>query len=237
MFDFQPEWKTWEERSELHGINAVLDPVGTRLKNDLIDKVQKDAISRIMANISNRDVCLDFGCGIGRLHDFLRVYFSKYIGIDVTAEMISKAKQSYDDDFYLYDGINMPLGKESIDTILSVLVLQHINKDDELYKIISEFRRIVKTNGTVVFIEQINDTRSTAHYIQPFEKNGFTLQKCKVIRCGWTVSSFIASRKICGRLPERMMLKILSELNSLENVMPKFKKSYKECIFVFRKES
>jgi len=38
-------------------------------------------------------VCLDFGCGVGRLTNALAPHFEKVIGVDVSSSMIKKAEE------------------------------------------------------------------------------------------------------------------------------------------------
>lgn len=236
MFDFQPMGKNWEERSLLKGDKSVLDPEGTEFKNSFIDRLQKRAIRETLLSVNRRDSCLDFGCGIGRLHDLIAEFFLSYRGVDVTASMIKKARVAYADEFYTYNGLDLPIADDSMDAVLSVLVLQHINDSEEYEKIVGEFRRVTKLGGNVIFIEQINGTRTYDHYTRPFQQNGFTLRTFRLIRRGKSISSWIASRTWCEKLPTVFAESVLRFLNDVEILFPPIKATYEECIFVFRRD-
>ena len=160
MFDFQPKGKTWKERAILCDMRAVLDPEGSTAKNQFINMLHERALSKILAKGKKTASVLDFGCGIGRLHNFLKKYFTKYVGIDVTPEMVSRANSLYTDDFLSFDGQNIPLDGQSVDVVCSVLVLQHINNPVELKFLIGEFKRVLKTGGRVIFIEQVTSEKT-----------------------------------------------------------------------------
>jgi len=126
---FQPAEDRWEHRAGLEGLRPVLDPFDCRGKNNaFIDMVHKKAVSR-HCYFSGKHRVLDFGCGIGRLTKWLSSLGQYVVGIEITKEMLDKAKlysKSSNVDFILYDGSNLCFRRECFDIILSVWVLQHM---------------------------------------------------------------------------------------------------------------
>ncbi|GAB2617677.1 class I SAM-dependent methyltransferase [Belliella aquatica] len=78
---------------------------------------------------------LDFGCGVGRLAiPFSRVTRKEVVGLDISPEIIEKAKEhalTFEREnvrFQVYDGKNLP-ELPSFDFVNSYIVLQHIEVD------------------------------------------------------------------------------------------------------------
>lgn len=232
MYDFEPKGKSWRERVNLEGDKAVLDPAGSIIKNRLIDKIHKAILVKEMKEIKKQNI-LDFGCGIGRLYSFLSSLDVEYIGIDVTAEMIAKARCLHDGIFLTYDGINLPLDDESIDVIVSVMVLQHINNTDEYNKLVTEFKRVLRKGGHVIFIEQISKDKPKTRYVDPFLKNDFIFKHFSLIRRGRSISSYLSAKRWFKFFPRKIIINLLFMLNKIENFMPSLKETYSECVFVF----
>lgn len=78
---------------------------------------------------------LDFGCGVGRLAiPFSRVTRKEVVGLDISPEIIEKAKEhalTFEREnvrFQVYDGKNLP-ELPTFDLVNSYIVLQHIEVD------------------------------------------------------------------------------------------------------------
>jgi len=106
---------------------------------------------------------LDFGCGIGRCIPFLSQYFGNYIGVDIVDEVIIRNRKRFrkiEDDckleFYTirHDGV-IPV-KRKFDLIFSNVVLQHVVDDGLLRFYVHQFRTLIKNNGKVLLIENID---------------------------------------------------------------------------------
>lgn len=242
MFDFQPKGKSWNERAKLTGLNSVLDPNDISNKNFFIDTIHKKAIKQFINRYSNGkfNKCLDFGCGIGRLADFLSQFSNTYIGIDVTDEMISKARKNNKEtnrNFLVYNGLNIPEENNSVDFICSVLVLQHINNQEEFDYLSIEIGRVLKKRGILLFIEQTTKEKNEKYYIDAFVKNGFKLVKIKNIRYGRSISSWLISRiKNDNKLAD-FFVKVCCFINQIEILFnPIILETYKETIFCLERK-
>lgn len=126
-----------------------------------------------------QEKALDFGCGVGRLTRGLAKYFNHCFGIDIAATMISRAKelnqsfsncnftQNTSDDLQLYPN-------EHFDMVYSSLVLQHIPSKRLIKSYVSEFLRVLKQEGLLVF--QLPNHIPIKHRVQP-RRRTFALLK------------------------------------------------------------
>ena len=109
-----------------------------------------------LASISEGDTVLDLGSGAG-IDCFLAANkvgkTGKVIGVDMTSEMIEKArenarKNSYDNvEFRLGEIENLPVPDNSVDLVISNCV---INLSPEKPKVFNEIHRVLKTGGKIM---------------------------------------------------------------------------------------
>ncbi|WP_276308549.1 class I SAM-dependent methyltransferase [Thermoflavimicrobium daqui] len=137
---------------------------------------------------------LDFGAGTGAN---CSIFSSEnYIGIDPDAKRISYAKKVYPDyTFEVLENNRLTVDDQSMDFILIIAVLHHISSND-ISTYISEFKRILKPDGTIIVMEPYLSgnhpignqlmrwidrgpyIRSEQEYLHLFQNHGYT---CKVI--------------------------------------------------------
>lgn len=102
------------------------------------------------------DRALDFGCGVGRLTRALGSHFDNCCGVDISEQMIRQARRlnsSVPNCFFLVNS-DTHLGifsSEHFDCVVSILVLQHLPGRDWIRSAISEFVRVLKKGGLLVF--------------------------------------------------------------------------------------
>jgi len=121
-----------------------------------------------LANIQDGDIVLDLGSGAG-FDAFLASkkvgQFGKIIGVDMTEEMVEKAKKiakkyAYKNvEFRLGDIENLPVKDESIDIIISNCV---INLAPDKLKVFKEAYRVLKKGGKmyvsdIVLLEELTE--------------------------------------------------------------------------------
>jgi ubiquinone/menaquinone biosynthesis C-methylase UbiE len=99
---------------------------------------------------TKNEVVLDFGCGLGGVLHFVDA--SNKIGVDISNEMLKLAREIYPDAEYLItDGELIPVATDYVDTVYSLLVLQHISPKS-IKEILKEMYRVLKYKGTAILL-------------------------------------------------------------------------------------
>lgn len=187
--------REFDRRAKFHGnLNAVLDAgdkPGVRRQNILRDYITRRRLISLLKP-GHRDTILDFGCGMGRLTNYIKHRASKICGIDASEAMIELAlKQNEENsatEFKLISNNNIPYPGEYFNKAFTVWVLQHID-DNELNIIAGELYRVLTPGGVVVLLEQTREKkavlsdihihRSFTDYHKIFEEAGFTVTLSK----------------------------------------------------------
>ena len=113
----------------------------------------EDFYEKLKKNVKNKSV-LDFGCGNGGYVKKTIVYKpSKIVAIDISEKAIELAKKETQDknrvEFRVENCENTKLSSNQFDTIYGAGILHHLN----LEKSIREIDRLLKKNGSLIFIE------------------------------------------------------------------------------------
>jgi len=105
---------------------------------------------------------LDLGCASGRNFKILGSYPRKLLGIDFSLEFLKIAKNELNNsENYLKSETNviqllladinfLPIRKNSIQNIYSIATIHHIRDKSSRKKLISQFNRILKTDGNLI---------------------------------------------------------------------------------------
>src|SRR6185312_12370964 len=115
---------------------------------------------------------LDLGCGTGHLTNEIKNQGAEVIGIDASAEMVSKAAKTYPDiDFRVADAAGFHFD-EKFDAVFSNAVLHWVHKADEAIKCVYDS---LKTGGR--FVAEMGGKGNNAHILattrQVLEKHGY----------------------------------------------------------------
>ena len=123
---------------------------------------------------ANRNVALDFGCGVGRLTRALSSRYATVIGVDISSSMIERAKELHADfkNVRFVENVRPDLrfvDDASVDFIYSVITLHHMPAELQR-NYVAEFMRILSPRGLAAF--QIasgysNDARGMAYRVLP----------------------------------------------------------------------
>ncbi|MFH0777525.1 MAG: class I SAM-dependent methyltransferase [Candidatus Eisenbacteria bacterium] len=110
---------------------------------------------------SGRETVLEIGCGIGRMTRCLARQFARVHGLDVSAEMISRAQENLRElkNVSLHAGDGRALGlfsDASFDFIFSYITFQHIPSVSIVEEYIREAGRVLRPGGHFYF--QVNNT-------------------------------------------------------------------------------
>jgi len=116
-------------------------PIGSQHMAEILRSLHPDPMGRI----------LDFGCGIGRIHNGLKLFDSKpfdyYVGLDISPHYLSIFRKSNPNVcLVLVKDLKIPLLANDFDTIICYSVFTHMypkHMDD----ILKEFNRVIKPKG------------------------------------------------------------------------------------------
>ena len=100
--------------------------------------------------IKKNNIVIDWGCGLGKLlNDIYIIYKYNCIGFNISEKQINLAKQLYKNiNFTVTSGDTTNLKDNSINIIVSQEAITYApNK----YKLFSEFHKILKINGLLIF--------------------------------------------------------------------------------------
>jgi ubiquinone/menaquinone biosynthesis C-methylase UbiE len=95
---------------------------------------------------------LEIGCGPGRLMRPMSRHFQEIHGVDVSDEMVARAKEKLSDipnaHPHATDGASLAqFADESFDFVYSYAVFQHIPSREVVFQYLSELRRVLKPGG------------------------------------------------------------------------------------------
>lgn len=125
-----------------------------------------------------RPSLLDVGCGVGRLHDFVRPVFGRIAGVDVSAESVARAALDHPgNDYAAYPaGDRLPHADASFDMTLAVCVVHHVAPAD-WPAFVAEMARVTRPGGLVALIEHnpLNPATRLAVMRCPFDEDAVLL--------------------------------------------------------------
>ena len=155
----------FEKRAKMHDDSHPLKSVIYQDKNPMLakerDMFEKNKIKKIL-NISEDDVVLDVGCGIGRWADGMSNVVKKYVGIDYTTEFINIAKKKFKNDvnihFICLDGSklsNHEVKSHSPYSIIMILGLYPYINNEEGYNVLKQVLEVSANESLIVIREPI----------------------------------------------------------------------------------
>jgi ubiquinone/menaquinone biosynthesis C-methylase UbiE len=114
-------------------------------------------VSRILAGEALRGKrALDVGCGSGRWSRFLRDRGAEVTGIDPTPAMLETAMRlSPGVEFRRMSATEIDLPAESVDFVLSVTVIQHLQPEEQV-KAAASMCRVLKPGGRLFLLDLID---------------------------------------------------------------------------------
>lgn len=130
------------------------------------------------AGYTSGDVC-DLACGYGYGAEVLAAnsVVKSYVGIDASAIAVSQANQRFASDlrrYVLASATAIPLGDQSVDTVVSLETLEHLV---EPANAVEEFKRILRPNGVLVGSvpsKYFDDKAQEVYGLNPYHVSRFT---------------------------------------------------------------
>jgi len=178
----------FEDRAKLHqDANSVLDAgVDAKAKhsNVLHDYFSKKYIVA-SAGIKQKDVVLDFGCGVGRISNFLRPNAHQIVGYDASESMLAIARKSSPKTSVFVSDLDA-LDAYQFDVVIVHWVLAHIS-DEGIINAFSKIAKNLSPNGKIcifeqtpaadehIFVNEVYRRRTITEYENLFQQVGLKL--------------------------------------------------------------
>ncbi len=121
------------------------------------------AIEKFTSYLLKGAKVLDAGCGSGRDSDLLQSKGFDMIGMDISEGLIKEAKKAYPSiDFVVGDLLDLPFPDKNFEGIWAHASLVHLETQKDTEQAISEFYRVLKSQGVVhIFVkEQLTDKKT-----------------------------------------------------------------------------
>ena len=142
-------------------VAELFDSYANLFDKHLIDTLKyespKNLLELLSLSINDKFAILDIGCGTGLMGKLLKPYASKIVGVDLSKEMLSKAKLTGTYDELIADDILEFLNKcnDKFDLVVSADVFIYIG---ELSNIFMGLVEIIKAGGLFCFSVEKNES-------------------------------------------------------------------------------
>ena len=96
---------------------------------------------------------VEIGCGIGRMTRALAARFGRIIALDVSPEMIDRARRNNPNlanvEFRVGSGVDLAgIPDRSVDVVFSWFVLQHLPREADVLRYVEDAGRVLRDGGT-----------------------------------------------------------------------------------------
>lgn len=179
----------WDNRVKKYGHTGWAD----RIIYAFDQKARLKAVREIIKKLNiKKDLALDFGAGVGDFSELLSRDFKSVIAFDISEKAVNIARKYYGQikniKFIYGDFLKeIDIKDDSLDLVLTVTVLGHINDTNEVCKILDIFKRKLNKNGYLIVFENASTDKKNNDQYQRFtsfgewqslfEKTGFRLNK------------------------------------------------------------
>jgi SAM-dependent methyltransferase len=120
---------------------------------DTGNEVVREALLDAPVQPAGRGLALEIGPGLGRICKALAPHFERVVGIDVSAEMVDRARELVDVPnvtFDVGDGATLGLVEDaSVDFVLTFTVLQHLPDRSAIVGYLREAARVLRPGGVL----------------------------------------------------------------------------------------
>ena len=143
-------------------------------KADLIER-RLDAEGLLKPHPAAR--CVDIGCGVGRMHPYVKGMFASIDGCDISEASIARARSENPTLRYsTYRAPRLPYADGSFDFAMTVCVMHHVPPPDRP-GFLAEMRRVLRPRGLACVIEHnpFNPATRLAVMRCPFDEDAVLL--------------------------------------------------------------
>jgi len=112
----------------------------------------EDLLQRRGVDLSTVKIA-DIGCGVGKLHEYLKGRVAGIVGVDVSQGSIEVARKQYPEfEYKCYDGNRLPLDDGSFDLTMAIGVFHHV-PPEQWEQLTAEMLRVLRPGGWCLVIE------------------------------------------------------------------------------------
>jgi ubiquinone/menaquinone biosynthesis C-methylase UbiE len=185
------QWKErmradWDERARQDAMHYIMTDRADWTLEEFLRSGERDVTRFIDPFLKERHVgrerALDVGCGVGRLAVPLARRFGNVDAIDISKEMIARAKELHASienlNFLVGSGVDLNVCPSNhYDLVFSYIMLQHIPDPKITYGYLREFGRVLRSGGWAFF--QVPNDSLSGHqkYLERWEQRRETLDK------------------------------------------------------------
>ena len=154
------EWRYWGESDPLYGVAAwegrEKDGSSPWTDDDFYQLGEKDwadFLEHWQKYGLNPGLCVEIGCGAGRLTMFMAEHFHRLEALDISEAMIRYAQKNIQSPnlvFHLVEGSGIPGSDATVDAVFSTHVFQHFEDRDDAGQYFSEIARVLKPGGSMM---------------------------------------------------------------------------------------
>ena len=117
------------------------------------NEVVREALIDAPVRPARHALALELGPGLGRICKALAPHFDRVVGIDVSAEMVRRARELVGDPnvaFEVGDGVSLrPAADASVDFVITFTVLQHVPERGAIVGYLRDAARVLRPGGVL----------------------------------------------------------------------------------------
>lgn len=116
------------------------------------ERLYGEELKRFVDYVREKESILDVGCGDGRAFEVFRGKHVAYAGIDVSEEVIERARSRWRDEaaFEVGDILDLPVASGRFDAVLALGVLHHLPSAAYRLKAVMELARAARSGGYIM---------------------------------------------------------------------------------------
>ena len=151
------------------------------MKVDSFARVKVNYFVELIASLrppAVRAEVIDVGCGVAKSHPLFAGRIGRIAGVDISQPCITQAvAQNPQNEYRLYDGINLPFPDASFDAASAVCVFHHIPSAQRA-GLARDVRRILRSGGLFAIFEHNPLNPLTMHVVNncEFDKSAILLR-------------------------------------------------------------
>jgi SAM-dependent methyltransferase len=138
--------------------DALAASYAEHLGSELAQKpLDRHLLNRFAEGVRDRGLTADLGCGPGHVARYLREQGAAVLGIDLSPEMVRKARQLNPEiEFRVGDMRSLDLPDDGLAGVLAFYSLIHL-EEAEIPPVLREIRRVLAPGGLALFAFHIGD--------------------------------------------------------------------------------